>query len=1725
MMNVPKLVLVMPLILLLLVGAVSAGSVAVATGAQSATAVTSTTANGAYTTGTNIDIQVKFVKPSDGNSRSVTVTGTPRIQLNVGPTTRYANYFSGSTTSTLTFRYTVQAGDTSADLDYASTGALTLNGGTITNGGDDATLTLPTPGATGSLGLNKNIVIDTTAPAITVTNPNTSPAQSKTVSASTNEGTLSYVKVAGATTCDGSQTYAVYSGAIVLTSESDNTKKICFKAIDTAGNTAYTASNAIAGIDTTAPTASSVDSDAQTYNLATSSPHTIKVTFSENIANTPTISVGGAQTVTNCGDAKTFCFAYTIPAATQSTTKTITISGAQDSAGNTMSADSAHTFIVDTVAPVITITNPDTSPAQSKTLTALTSEGTLTMSVTTGSICDGTLSFVGYSSTTFISEADNGKKICYKAVDTAGNAAYSMSNAIAGIDTTAPTLTETNPVSTPTKVTSPEYGFTSNEAGTISYGGSCASPTTSASAGLNTITFNTLPDGTYSTCTVTVTDAAGNPSNTLTVSSFMVDTTAPTTSDELTGTTYNGNGWYASAVTVKLVPTDGTGSGVASTQYKVDSGDWTTYAGTFPVSGDGPHAVQFYSTDSLGNVESTNTQNFKIDSTPPAGTGVALTGTRLGDNLWYISNVDVAIIPGTDATSGVASTQYNLDSGGWTNYASAPFPETTPFGGTLVTISADGAHAVNYRSIDVAGNTETPGGTKDWNMDQVKPSTNAEITSGTPGLNGWYTSPVTVTLTPSDAAPSSGIASTQYSVNGGNWQTGTAVSLSADGVYAISFHSTDNAGNTQSSDGTQSVNIDQTAPSAVAVHIASNNDNGPTLAKAGDVITVSFTTNEALSATPTTTVDGNEAVVSSIGDNSYTATYTMTDAQADGAVSFDVNFADVAGNAGSASATTDESAVTFDKTTPTLGPVHIASNNADTSEAKVGDTVTLSFTAGEPISTPTATINTNPVEVISLGENAYQATYTLGSEDTEGVMTFDIGGFSDAAGNAGSTVTGTTDESSVTFDRTPPVISEVSIASNNANSNQLAKVGDIVTVSFSSSEPLSEGTTATIDGNAATVSNTGENSYKATYTMTGVNEGETEGLVSFAVDFSDLAGNAGTETTTVNDDSSVTFDKTAPSVTGLTVTPNSTNGETTYVSGASTISAAVSDGEGSGLKEGSCQYSLNGESWSEGASPIIDGRCTFSEVNTAEASSISVRVSDNVGNLGSTSSPVSPDTSGPSVTGLAITPSYNTEGGLFVSGNSTISAALSDGEIGSGVAYCQYTLNANDDSPTWVNASNTSNSTNCTASNVDTSEATSIAMRAIDNVGNVGTGDAKTVIPDNFVPQVGDVTITRSRLSGEVLFVDQVTTLRASVNDDTDGDNDGGSGIASCQYTLDGGTTWTNGVYDSEDGCTASNVDTSGASSIAMRATDNAGNVGTGNSESVTPAIIYDVGDGNEATDSDGFNISNGTVNVTGPANVTINGTNWDGVLRQPSVLTGAFTVDGGTVDVVVFAGSPTPITFSAPVKIVISGQAGKKAGWAQNGITTLTPIATVCNSATAPTNVPANGECYVDSGPDLAIWTYHFTTFGSFTPTPPPAPPSNGGGGGGTGGGEVSGNSYYFPGTVNRVTVQPAPTPAPTPAPAPAPQSAPAVVTPAAPPKPTPAPSPAPSRAAAASLPVPPLSTAAALTANTTANPLASFISKYAGLIALLVGVLLVIGIAALLVLSRQGKKGLKKV
>jgi len=85
-----------------------------------------------------------------------------------------------------------------------------------------------------------------------------------------------------------------------------------------------------------------------------------------------------------------------------------------------------------------------------------------------------------------------------------------------------PTIAEITPVPNLTLSDTITYVFSSNSAGTISYGGSCDSDTVSATVGTNSVVFNPLPVGTYNNCTVLVTDLFGL-SNMLSIPSFIIE--------------------------------------------------------------------------------------------------------------------------------------------------------------------------------------------------------------------------------------------------------------------------------------------------------------------------------------------------------------------------------------------------------------------------------------------------------------------------------------------------------------------------------------------------------------------------------------------------------------------------------------------------------------------------------------------------------------------------------------------------------------------------------------------------------------------------------------------------------------------------------------------------------------------------------------------------------------------------------------------------------------------------------------------------------------------------------------------------------------------------------------------------------------------------------------------------------------------------------------------------
>jgi hypothetical protein len=83
--------------------------------------------NGTYAESSTLLFQINF-------SEAVIVSGSPRLDINIGGVTRSAVYQSGSGTSGLEFSYSVQAGEDDSDGITMGSSSINLNGGSIING-------------------------------------------------------------------------------------------------------------------------------------------------------------------------------------------------------------------------------------------------------------------------------------------------------------------------------------------------------------------------------------------------------------------------------------------------------------------------------------------------------------------------------------------------------------------------------------------------------------------------------------------------------------------------------------------------------------------------------------------------------------------------------------------------------------------------------------------------------------------------------------------------------------------------------------------------------------------------------------------------------------------------------------------------------------------------------------------------------------------------------------------------------------------------------------------------------------------------------------------------------------------------------------------------------------------------------------------------------------------------------------------------------------------------------------------------------------------------------------------------------------------------------------------------------------------------------------------------------------------------------------------------------
>ena len=246
-------------------------------------------------------------------------------------------------------------------------------------------------------------------------------------------------------------------------------------------------------------------------------------------------------------------------------------------------------------------------------------------------------------------------------------------------DTTAPVIAEVTAITTPTTDSTPDYVFSSDQAGTITYGGSCSSSTTSAYSGYNTITLTSLSSGTYSNCTIIVTNSAGTASNTLTITSFTITGVADTTSPSVSSSSTTADNQSSVSATDNITVTFS--EGMDTSTITTNTSD-SSCSGSLQVSSDNFNTCVQMSSSSP--ISSNLNKTYTLDP---------------NDNLSYITNYYIRVTTGVKDTAG--------NSLGWTyNSSSASTTSVDPNRwGDIKTHPYTGYSIPNIRSVSFGNNT------------------------------------------------------------------------------------------------------------------------------------------------------------------------------------------------------------------------------------------------------------------------------------------------------------------------------------------------------------------------------------------------------------------------------------------------------------------------------------------------------------------------------------------------------------------------------------------------------------------------------------------------------------------------------------------------------------------------------------------------------------------------------------------------------------------------------------------------------------------------------------------------------------------------------------------------------------------------------------------------------------------------------------------------------------
>ncbi|MDQ0323324.1 hypothetical protein QO002_005530 [Pararhizobium capsulatum DSM 1112] len=834
--------------------------------------------------------------------------------------------------------------------------------------------------------------------------------------------------------------------------------------------------------------------------------------------------------------------------------------------------------------------------------------------------------------------------------------------------------------------------------------------------------------------------------------------------------------------------------------------------------------------DGAGNAGTgiTTSNNYAVDTQRPTATIV------VADSALAIGETALVTITFSEAVTGFTSADLSVANGTVGSVSSADGGITWT---ATLTPTASITDATNLITLDntgvanAAGNTGT--GTTSSNnfaIDTARPT--ASIVVADSALAIGETSLVTITFSEAvtgfsnaDLTATNGTLSAVSSADGGiTWTaTFTPTASITDATNLITLDDTgvqDGAGNTGS--GTTSSNnyaVDTTRPTASIVVADS-------ALAIGETALVTITFSEAVTGFTSADLSVANGTVGSVssadGGITWTATFTPTASITDTTnliTLANTGVADLAGNAGTGTTTSNNYAVDSQRPTATI----FVSDTA----LLAGETALMTVTFSEAVTGFTSadlTVANGTVGSISSADGGitWTATFTPTASvtDTTNLITLDNTGVADLAGNAG---TGTTNSNNYTIDTQRPTASIVVADSALA-------IGETALVTITFSEAVTGFTNAdlaVVNGTLGAVASfDGGITWTATFTPSASITDATNLITLDNTGVANAAGNTGTGTTSSNN---YAVDTTRPTASIVVADSALAIGETSLVT--ITFSEAVT---------GFTSADLTVANGTVGSVSSADGGITWTATFTPTASITDTTnlitldntgVQDGAGNTGSgttTSNNYAVDSQRPTATiVVSDTALLAGETALVtvtfseaVTGFTSADLTVANGTVGS--------ISSADGGITWT-ATFTP-----TASVTDTTNLITLDNTGVqDGAGNAGTG---TTTSNNYAvdtqrPTATIVVSDTALLAGETALV--TVTFSEAVTGFTSADLSVANGTVGPVSSADGGITWTATLTPTASITDATNLITLDNTGVAHAA----GNTGTGTTSSNNFAI------------------------------------------------------------------------------------------------------------------------------------------------------------------------------------------------------------------------------------------------------------------------------------------------